>query len=229
MSNKVRLSGNIPELKSAITSIMALHQMLEKAGEPIIIDADKSRPFRLSEKPKITLYFLEKAQDADAEYKQVEGQISFRLMKENRDLTLDRGKYFAQQVQSKFATPIFCWRKGKDLAAYTDREKGYSLQLLVRSKEEGKALVEQVLDIQSHSPDWSFFNYKVNENIPSKYPTIPEKRLVLEKQFREPRSRPIAEVWFKYAFLTIPGLSQVFTLFDTTGLLKDPILQSGAK
>lgn len=133
-------------------------------------------------------------------------------------------KTYAKKIASSFAKPkSLVWKKGKELSSYTDWEKGYQLQLLVRSKSEGKSLVNNILDIQNHSPDWSKFNHQENDQPSKAYPTLPERQTILGKARKKPRRRPIADVRFQYAILKLWGLPNPIPLVDRSGIFLDPI------
>jgi hypothetical protein len=156
-------------------------------------------------KPQVKLFFIEKLTGAEEEgdYAPVPGEISFRLMNES-SATLSKTNLITigNKIKLLFggANPEK-WKKGKDLASYTDHEKGYQLQLLVRNKTDAKALITKILDIQNHIPEWKHLNYKENDLPTDAYPILPGTQTILGKTYKKPRVRPIAEVVFQYATL----------------------------
>jgi len=170
-------------------------------------------------KPQITLKFSEDLADVDPGYDPVEGEISFRLMnQESTTLTISEAKAYANKVKTAFcAAGGFLWKKGKVMVSYSDWDKGYQLQLLCRDKAEGKRVIEQVLDIQGHSPDWKHMNVNENQEPLARYPTIPPNKRILDKTRRQPRERPIATVRFQWAELSIHGEPSARILADRTG------------
>lgn len=124
-------------------------------------------------KPQINLLFQEDYRDVEISYQPVRGEISFRLMHESQEsLTMANARTYANKIRSLFASGNgFVWKRGKLRASYFDKSKGYMLQLLVRSESEAKRVIEQVLDIQSHSPDWQFLNVSTNQEPSRRYPT----------------------------------------------------------
>lgn len=170
-------------------------------------------------KPQIMLYFQEDWQDVDPNYQPVKGIITIRLMnQESTSITNAEVVGWANKIKSSFGTGTgFVWRKGKEMSSYLEKDKGYQLQLLVRDEAEGKKVVEQVLDIQGHSPDWSNFQHKINENPTMAYPTIPGNQTILGKTYKKPRKRPIADVRFQYAALNVHGFPKPIILYDRTG------------
>jgi hypothetical protein len=176
-------------------------------------------------RPQITLYFQEDYNDIEPGYAPVTGEISIRLMNETaQTLTEANLRTYATKIKTSFTTGGgFVWRKGKESSSYTDWERGYQLQLLVRDKTEGKRLVEQVLDIQSHSPDWKKFNRSENDEPSLAFPTVPGNQTILAKSRKKPRKRPIADVRFQYATIKIDGLPHPIPLVDRSGVFLNPI------
>lgn len=170
-----------------------------------------------AKKPEITLYFNNKPYQLNKDNKFVEGQISFRLMdKTYKTITMVEIETYARKIKSLFATPKFIWHKGKEMVSYTDWEMGYQLQLLVRDKVEGKRIIEQVLDIQGHTPEWDLMQHSKNEDEAEAYPENPRSETILGKTVEGLRKRPKEEVVFRYATLTMRGRARGINLVDTT-------------
>jgi len=182
----------------------------------------EQRKFR----PQILLYFVEDASDVDPEFEPVSGEISFRLMNHSSDtITEAIATTYATRIRSAFATAGgFVWRKGKRMCTYTDWGKGYQLQLLCRDVAEGRRVIEQILDIQTDTPDWSKMNASENEAPSEAYPTLPPLERVYGKSRRAPRRRPIADVRFQYAVLHVHGLNAPICLCDRSGVWSNPLV-----
>jgi hypothetical protein len=174
-------------------------------------------------KPQIMLFFQEDSNDVEPGYSPVTGEISFRIMNEETEtITMSNIQNFANKVKSAFATPSFVWKKGKELYSYTDWKKGYQLQLLCRNQTEAKRVVEQVLDIQSHTPDWKKLAINTNAEPSEAFPTIPPNQTILGKSHKLPRKRPIADARFQYGLLHLHGLPNSICLVDRTGTYSNP-------
>jgi hypothetical protein len=178
-------------------------------------------------KPQVMLYFLEDAADVDAEFAPVTAEVSFRLMNETEEsLSMADLTTLGNKIKTAFATGSgFVWRKGKVQASYSDPPRGYHLRLLCRDEAEAKRVIEQVLDIQSHTPDWQFLNVSKNEQPTDAYPTLPDRKTILGKSRRMPRKRPIANVRFQYAVLNVWGIPNPICLVDRSGHFANPIVQ----
>lgn len=176
--------------------------------------------------PQIFLFFQEDLADVEPGYRPVEGKISFRLMSEDLSVSKAQLTTYATRIKSEFNGAVEqVWRKGKVMACYADWDKGYQLQLLCRDKAEAKGLIEKILDIQNHSPDWE--NLTVNENdAPSTaYPTLPPTDLILGETRRLPRRRPIADVRFQWALCRLGNTGVSQPLVDRSGRFSDVLVE----
>ena len=169
--------------------------------------------------PQITMFFLEDLADVDPGYSPVSGEISFRLANQTTEtLSQAEAVTYANRVRTAFGSGSgFVWRKGKITASYRDESKGYRLKLYVRDEAEGKRVIEQVLDVQQHSPDWENLTFVESDQPSSAYPTIPPTQVILGKSRRLPRRRPIADVRLQYAFLHVWGIPNPVVLVDRSG------------
>lgn len=181
---------------------------------------------RRKTRPKITLYFLEDLSDVADGYAPIDGQISIRLMDYDQStITEPIARNYATKIKSAFAAGSgFVWKKGKLMCTYTDWEKGYQLQLLCRNDSEGRRVVEQVLDIQNDTPEWSYFNLKENAEPAEAFPTIPGTDRAYGEIRRQPRRRPIADVRFQTAFLEVIGVPAPVILVDRSGTYPTPLV-----
>lgn len=187
-------------------------------------DYQEVRKFR----PQIQLYFQEDYNDVAEGYAPVTGEISFRLMNQTSEtLSQSEVTQYATRVRNAFASGSgFVWKKGKVMCAYTDRARGYQLQLICRNKAEGKSLIEQVLDIQNHTPDWKYLNTSENEEVMQQYPIVPPNQVILGRSRRLPRARPIADVRFQFAALHIWGLPKPIVLVDRSGTRRGAVIDA---
>lgn len=176
----------------------------------------ESRKFR----PQVTLFFMEDLADVEPGYSPVTGEISFRLM----DYTTETiTPAVAQTIANRVKIALgaggsgYIWRKGKDMASYTDWSKGYQLQLLTRSRSEAREVITKVLDIRNDTPAWKKMHYSDNEEPMEAFPTIPGQDFIYGETRREPRRRPIASVRFRCATLHVHGVPNPVVLYDLSG------------
>lgn len=176
-------------------------------------------------KPQIQLYFQEDHTDVEPGYAPVTGEISFRLMNEtNETLSEAEARTIANKVDTLFNSGnAFVWQKGRVQCTYTDRDRGYALRILARTKTEGRRVIEQVLDIQGHTPDWKKMNTSENEDAGSAYPPVPGNDFIFGRNRRTPRQRPVADVRFVHALLHIHGLPHPVVLVDRSRLFREQL------
>lgn len=165
--------------------------------------------------PQIKLYFLEDLEDVEPGFPPVAGEISFRIMG-SANITKAQAETFATRVKLAFGAGNagYVWRKGKDMASYTDWAKGYQLQILTRSRSEAREVIGKVLDIQNDTPDWKKMAYSENEEPMEAFPTLPGQEMIFDELRREARKRPIADCRFQYALLNIHGIPAPIVLYD---------------
>lgn len=170
-------------------------------------------------KPQIHLYFQEDEVDIEPGYQPIQSKVSFRLM-DQTDTTISKSELnqYRNKIESIFASQGGkIWRRGKDYAVYTDWENGYQLQLLVRSKAEGESLIKDLLAIQNITFHSEYFFYNENQNPSTAYPTNPGELIVLGKNVKKARRRPIANIRFQWASLHMVNLASPIYLVDLSG------------
>lgn len=184
---------------------------------------------RVSGKPQIKLFFLEDRKDVEAGYDPVAGEIGIRLMNETTE-TLSKANALSLATKCKTAFGAgsgFIWRKGRESYSYTDAHRGYRMKVLARSETEAKRVIEQVMDIQSHTPSWDNLTKNEAVNASSKYPTNPGTQTIQGKVYKKYRKRPVADVRFQHAELHIDGLPRPIILYDHSGKFFKEALQRG--
>lgn len=176
-------------------------------------------------KPQIKLFFSEPRDDVVDGYPPVEGEVTFRIINETTNtMTMARAQQLALRIRSVFATPPLIWKKGTDKVVYQDKEKGYDLRILCRTHADGRALIENVLDIQNDTPDWSNLNVIEPVNATERFPYNPGTKLIMGQTVRKRRQRPRVNVRFRYATLSVHGLPNPINLVDLTGVRRNPMV-----
>jgi hypothetical protein len=178
--------------------------------------------------PQIQLYFEEKYAEADAGFDILRTQVSLRLIGEtSQTFTVAEATIIANKIKTLFnpGNVPFNFKRGKYLANYIDQSKGYYFQIYAFDELNAKKVIEQVLDIRSHTPDWSLLNSNVNAEPTQTYPTLPPTKTILGKARKQPRKRPVGVVRFVYAVAHIYGMNTPLVLYDpdkryTTSLVR---------
>ncbi len=167
--------------------------------------------------PQVQLYFEESFSETDSGYTQLRSQVSFRLTNEtSQTFTIGEAINLANRIKSLFnagGVPFF-YKKGKELATYTDQSKGYYFQVYAFDETNAKKVIEQVLDIRSNSPDWKLLKVSKNAEASQAYPTIPPTKQILGKSVRQPRERPVGTVKFVAAVVHLYGSPESLVLYD---------------
>lgn len=218
------LAGSAEMLKPVIVETLANHQLIANRdiGTVYNYDPDRSAPKRAT-KPHVVLEFLQSKKEKTGN-RLLTGRISFRLMnKTAQTLTVEEVKHIGERIKAKFGHPQYLWNKGKILVTYTDWDKGYQLELLVPDENEGRKIIEQVLDIQGHSPDWENMNINKPAEPLAKYPNKAEKEIILGKTIEMPQRRGVGRVLFQYAYIKLDGVPPI-NLFDLTGRRSKPVV-----
>lgn len=186
--------------------------------------------FQSSQKfmPQVCLYFQESLQDIEPGYSPVTGEVKFRLQRETPEsITEAEARSLANKIRSEFGSSGgLIWKKGRVMVTYTDLAKGYKLHLLCRTKSEGREMIQKILSIQNHTPDWERMNVSENEEPGARYPAVPPHKTILGKSRRLPRSRPVADVRFRYASLHIWGMPNPVDLVDISGTRRRPLVEA---
>lgn len=173
--------------------------------------------------PQVRLYFCEGVEDVEEGFTPVEAEVTFRLVREtSATITPGEAKSIATRIKTNFASGNgFTWKKGKEKWLYFDAALGYDFRLLAFSEAEARKVIEQVLDISNHTPDWDNLGVATKKKT---FPTMPGTHTVYGKSRRKPRERPTATVRFRYAELKVWGLPNDITLVDRTGFRHNPLI-----
>lgn len=171
-------------------------------------------------KPQVVLNFRETGSELEPGFSPVWARISFRVMRETaQSLTDAKLLTLANSIRQQFTNgsrPVI-WRKGKTMFSYSDWAQGYQLQLLVKTKSDGRDLVQRVLNVQNDTPDWSKANVSENEEASQAYPSNPGNISILGKARRAKRKRPTADCHFRNANLFINEMPNPICLVDADG------------
>jgi hypothetical protein len=174
-------------------------------------------------KPQVHMHFQEKFPYLADRLRPVRGMISFVIMNESSEnYSRAKASILAANIKREFATPIFVWEKGKFYYYYRDRDRGYDLRLLVKSKAEGERVAKSVLGIQGHPFNDDFSDYVTNER---PYPSNPGTHKVYGQTQPKPVRRPTSDVRFRYAQLLLHGRLKVVNLVSTPGVALKQVIE----
>ena len=225
MSDLIYLKGTSKELKPIIMHLMGMRQLLKsKDVGTIYATTNELESVRRRNQPKVTLYFLEDSSfnkkappnKITEGARRQEGIIRFRLMNETtQSFSKANGITLGNKIKEVFgANNGFVWNKGKTLYSYADWSEGYQFQLLCKTKTEAKRIVNAVLSLQNHTPNWENFNTIENDLENIKYSENPGSHVVMGETIPLPKQRPIVDVRFQYAYVKLNGVKEPITLYD---------------
>lgn len=170
-------------------------------------------------RPQLYIYFVEDEADVEIGYKPIASEISMRLMNQTES-SLSRAdlNQYTTKIQNIFGSNGGkIWKRGKDIASYGDWNSGYQLQLLVRSKTDGEELIKHFLAVQDVPFVKKKYFYNENQDTINAYPTIPGEEVILGKTVKKARHRPIAEIRFQSAWISLPSIRKPIYLIDVSG------------
>jgi len=194
--------------------------------EPVYGMPINDYPVKRNGRPMITLYFAEDSNDIPKGKSQLRSELSFRLMDEtNKSLTDAKLRTLALEIKNIFGkNDGYRYKKGKDMATYNDWDSGYAFKLLITNRTDAKELVQKILAIQDHTPNWTNFNYKENESPTETYPNNPGTITILGERYTQRQLRRVAYVRFKYALIDIAEIPKPMCLFDRTLTFWNPVV-----
>lgn len=181
---------------------------------------------RAARRPQILMFFQQLTKELTENFpRPVVGRISCRIMnRETTTITTQDLELYANRIKTLFGgeTP-FIWERGKESYSYTDQIKGYRMKIIAKDRQAAKKVVEQVLDIQSHTPDWELFNNNSPDNPDVKYDETPGVQTILNKPYKKKRRRPRCTLQILKAEIFIDGIAGNTLLYDhSTGYVYKP-------
>ena len=223
-SLKVIIDSSLRDLSERVEGLLEEYQIQRsKDMGTFFIMPEQEVIERSARRPQILMLFQQLDKELTENFpRAVVSRISFRLMEKNQQtITKQDLEFYASRIKTLFGgeTP-FIWERGKESYSYTDHIKGYRFKVLAANEQAARKVVEQVLDIQSHSPNWESMNK--NSSVvasESKYDDTPGKQIILGKSYREPRRRPRVTMNFWKAEIFIPGIAGNTLLHDRAGFL----------
>lgn len=210
--------------RDIINQIMLIANI--KGGGDGLAEFDEGLNFARKGQPTIVLIFTENGEDVEDGFQPVSARISFRLMKftdnpDRADPTLnanplelikdtDLNRWGTRIAQYLYPgnTP-YKYRKGKEKFCYHDWANGFSSWYPVRDKQDGVDLVKALLNIMELTYKPEYAKHTVSEDPAVTYPVMPKKVTPNFGQFKGqeiylPRRYPIADVYFRTAYLLLP-------------------------
>lgn len=177
-------------------------------------------------RPQLVLLFQEQITTVREGESPVNGRISVRIAENSDRLTESSLKQLGTKVKASFGGPRgFLWKKGKKLFTYNDKIKGYNFIVYCPNQTVGRNIVTKTLRLIGESPDWTLANFKQTVDESGAYPNSPRRKVILGKSRKLPKKRPIANVYFRTAFVNIYGLPNPIYLYDNSGAYPQALIR----
>lgn len=172
-------------------------------------------------RPQIHLFFKQDSSAVTDGKRAIEGQISFRLVNEtSATMTESKARALALKLKNEFALNNgYIWKKGKFKCVYKDVSNGLDLSILSISKTEGIEVIQKMCDVTDAIYNADYL--RVSEPERNSVTSPITSSLVYGKQRRDKRWRPVANVRFQYAVLTVHGMNHRIVLVDRTNRYLD--------
>ncbi len=174
-------------------------------------------------RPQVHLFFRQDSSAVSGDRRPVEGQISFRLINEtSATMSETKARLLATKIKNEFALNNgYMWKKGKLKCVYKDFDNGLDLSILSLSEAEGKEVINKVIDVVGVTYNENYLRISEPKRNSETNPTT--SSLVYGKQRKNRRWRPIANVRFRYAVLTIHGMQHRIILVDRSKTFLDAL------
>ncbi|MEG3859179.1 hypothetical protein [Microcoleus sp. herbarium12] len=172
--------------------------------------------------PEIKLYFRGE--------KRAQAETSFRIMNKTDDPKIPLpliGKSdlrtYARKIKEQFATPdLFVWEKGREVLSYKNRWQGFDGQWwLCRNETAGRSLLTKILAVSDLSLDISKIRMSKAVDEATTFPTNPPDITVLDQQVSQPTERPLVDVAFWRAEITLSKLTTPIPLVERGTVVYD--------
>jgi len=219
-NKSVVLTGNDKEL---IRQILQIHY--EGGGSSEGMDSTVSTGISYRGAPKVVLYFLERIEDVEKGYRQLEARVGFRLVGKTENpngtgdlLTKANIRNLAQRIVQNFLQPEqFRLHKGRESVSYRDKRQGLESFVFATSASEGINLYQRICRVMEIEFDNSKVFTSSNQNPTQAFPITPPEVTILGNKIKPPRRRPVGHVYFREAKLFLEMLNEPILLCDYNG------------
>ncbi|BAY34176.1 hypothetical protein NIES2107_60810 [Nostoc carneum NIES-2107] len=176
--------------------------------------------------PQLFLYFSQDSQAVPPNGKRLDHEKSCRLTRYASKsgeilpaITKANLLDLSHEIKAQFvsANKGIVYTAGKISVSYTDPVNGFPRgnYWLVNSKQEGITLYQKLCNVIDRPFDLN----KINANTPEKDSTtqvISQTDTILNKQYKQTAYRPVANLRFRYAYVSFGGTAPPIFLIDTT-------------
>lgn len=169
----------------------------------------------LSNRPYITLYFSQPTEEVAVGKRATRMEVTINIM-DKTDLTINKSdlQQFATRITEQFlpgGNP-YKHKKGKKYYTYHDWANGYQIKLLANTESDARQTLLKILAIKQDQLNDLFWKESraVNETVA--YPNIQKTANIMGKEYKLPLRRPLVNVAFRWARLSLPSIGKHFIL-----------------
>jgi hypothetical protein len=173
-------------------------------------------------KPKLKLYFVETNYLSSSGREIADGQIAGIRLMEYTNESISRATAVSLGEKIRDAFNGFIWNKGKNNLSYSDPQKGYNIQILCESQQDGLDVLTKVLSLQEHEVENKRVKFSDSPAPTEAYPDTQQEVQRLGKTIKTRVKRPICTVKLRAAFLYIDGLIKPEVIYDNSGYYQAP-------
>jgi hypothetical protein len=171
--------------------------------------------------PLIKLYFR-----GDNE---AEGETSIRIMDKTDDPKVPLPQIsksdlasLANKIKQVFATPLYTWRKGKEVITYKDRWQGFEGHWwLCRNEVAGRELLEKLLAITGQQLDPAKIRMNTAPAEALAFPANPPDLIILGESVSQNKERPLVDVHFFRAEIKLAKMRSPIPLVQRGAIVYD--------
>lgn len=160
-------------------------------------------------KPQIKLFWREKTEDARTNNR-YPARAEYSIRYRGNYATVNDLKLLTAKLALVFNNPTtHSFWKGREKYSYRDKDKGYEFIITARDETEAKDVINHLLEVQGDNP---LNEALLTRSTKDKNWNAKETVRVGGETFTKPKERPIAEVWFTHAQLSVHGMTKDKTL-----------------
>lgn len=214
--NTIIVAGNESQLK---TLIMQLLQEYGTTGTGSGVGGSYNRlPSYVRGKVHLKLTFKGRIVNTQDDHRIEKSCLLMKPEYAPELLDLDKLKTIASTVHNKFDN--FSFTTGQKTYTYNSPEQGFNRVWGYFSNEtEAMRLFEQMLDIQSYSPEWERLTESRVVQPGNRFQEPPEKVTQAGIRVRTERERPIATVAFDTAYVKYPHVREEIPIANKYGVV----------
>ncbi|MDG2992432.1 hypothetical protein L3556_16050 [Candidatus Synechococcus calcipolaris G9] len=175
-------------------------------------------------RPLVKLHFRQDPEAVPSDRSPVRADVSFRLRNETyQTITPAKLTQLANRIKVQFGGGEgWRWSRGKKLITYKQPENGFNFQIYALSQAEAVGLIQKICAVAEVPYDASLI---VEHSSSQNYPELGPPAVILQESIRLPARRRTAFVRFRWASISIWGLTHDRVLVARATDRRNPIVE----